>query len=272
MVRSRASVRLCKVAGVHWEYAGASPGERAGRALMHGRRVVFASMQTPQVAEIIPLPLRVEGLPTEPPEGLDLVLDATIECIARHGLAKTSLSDIAREMGVAPSTVYRKVGTVEHAAALVMAREGHRMLTRLPAIIDGIEGPRQITVFVAESIETTRHHPMMRKLLNESDWVGRLFTRDLDDAIERQAAVSAPLLALAMKDGRIRRQDPVALAHWLARISLICLFSLPPGDLVSALDALLLPALEPEATHGTARGKVERPRATGRNRRTTRGA
>jgi AcrR family transcriptional regulator len=167
------------------------------------------------------------------------------------------LSDIAREMGVAPSTVYRKVGTVEHAAALVMAREGHRMLTRLPEIIEGIEGPRQITVFVAESIETCRRHPMMRKLLSDTDWVGRLVTRDLDDAMERQAAVSAPLLKLAMKEGHIRRQDPVALAHWLARVSMICLFAPPPGDLVSALDALLLPALEP---------------ATGRSRRTTRGA
>jgi hypothetical protein len=146
------------------------------------------------------------------------------------------------------------------------------MLERLPAIIEGIEGPRQITVFVAESIETSRRHPMMQKLLNESDWVGRLVTRDLDDALERQAAVSAPLLALAMKEGHIRRQDPVALAHWLARISLICLFSLPPGDLVSALDALLLPALEPEAGSGTARDKVARARATGRNRRTSRGA
>ena len=214
-------------------------------------------MQTPQVAEIIPLPLRAEGLPTQPPEGLDRVLDATVECIARHGLAKTSLSDIAREMGVAPSTVYRKVGTVEHAAAMVMAREGHRMLTRLPEIIEGIEGPRQITVFVAESIETSRRHPMMRKLLSDSDWAGRFVTRDLDDAIERQAEVSAPLLALAMKEGHIRRQDPVALAHWLARISVICLFSPPPGDLVSALDALLLPALEPMAA---------------RSRRTTRGA
>ena len=239
---------------------------------MHGRRVVFASVQTPQVAEIIPLPLRAEGLPTAPPEGLDLVLDAAVECIARHGLAKTSLSDIAHEMGVAPSTVYRKVGTVEHAEALVMAREGHRMLERLPAIIEGIEGPRQITVFVAESIATVQRHPMMQKLLNDSDWVGRLVTRDLDDAMERQAAVSAPLLALAMKQGHIRRQDPVALAHWLARISLICLFSPPPGDLVAALDALLLPALEPEAGRGTARDKVERARATGRNRRTTRGA
>ena len=218
-------------------------------------------MQTPQVAEIIPLPLRAEGLPTAPPVGLDLVLDAAIECIARHGLAKTSLSDIAREMGVAPSTVYRKVGTVEHAAALVMAREGHRMLKRLPAIIEGIEGPRQITVFVAESIETVQRHPMMQKLLDDSDWAGRLVTRDLDDAMERQAAVSAPLLALAMQEGHIRRQDPVALAHWLARISLICLFSPPPGDLVAALDSLLLPALEPPGTS-----------AVGRNRRPTRGA
>ena len=42
--------------------------------------------------------------------------------------------------------------------------------------------------------------------------------------------------------------------------------------IIAILAALLLPALEPEAGRGTARDKVERARATGRNRRTTRGA
>src|SRR2546423_62340 len=84
--------------------------------------------------------------------GADAVLDATVDCVARYGLAKTSLSDIAREMGVAPSTVYRKVGTVENAVRLVMAREGHRQLARMPELIAGITGPRVITVCLAETI------------------------------------------------------------------------------------------------------------------------
>ena len=79
--------------------------------------IVFAFVQHAAAeAEVITFPLLAESLPGPPPASLDPVLDATVECIARHGLAKTSLSDIARELGVAPSTVYRKVGSVENAA------------------------------------------------------------------------------------------------------------------------------------------------------------
>ena len=134
-------------------------------------------------------------------------------------LAKTSLSDIARELGVAPSTVYRKVGSVENAARLVMAREGHRLLERMPEVIAGIDGPRVITVFLAECITTLRSHPLADKVLrDEVDWVGRLATRRLEDSLADSAAVAVPLLEAGMAAGHIRRQDPEALAHWIARI------------------------------------------------------
>ena len=200
-------------------------------------------------AEIIPLPLLVEQLPGRPDAALDAVLDATVRCVARFGLAKTSLSDIAREMGVAPSTVYRKVGTVEHATQLVMAREGHRLLARMPEVVAGIRGPRVITVFVAEIITSTANHPMVARILNdESDWMGRLATRTLDERLTEAAEVAVPFLASAMDAGFVRRQDPMALAHWLARILTICLLAPPPGDLREALDELLLPMLTPPST------------------------
>ena len=208
-------------------------------------------MTQPASAEVIPLPvpLLAEQLPGAPDESLDELLDATVDCIARFGLAKTSLSDIARELGVAPSTVYRKVGTVEHAVRLVMAREGHRQLARIPEVIAGVEGPRVITVFLAETITAAANHPVVARILHdESDWMGRLATRTLDERLADGAAVAAPFLASAMEAGFVRRQDPVALAHWLVRVSTICLLSPPPGDLVDALDALLLPMLSPTPT------------------------
>ena len=198
-------------------------------------------------AEVIPLPgVLADQLPGLPDPSLDEALDATVACIARFGLAKTSLSDIAREMGVAPSTVYRKVGSVERAVQLVMAREGHRQLARMPEVIAGVEGPRVITVFLAETIAAALRHPVIAKILNdESDWMGRATTRTLDDRLADGAAVAAPFLASAMEAGYVRRQDPVALAHWLVRISTICLMSPPPGDLREALESLLLPMLTP---------------------------
>jgi AcrR family transcriptional regulator len=196
-------------------------------------------------AEVVTFPLLAEHLPGPPPASLDPVLDATVECISRHGLSKTSLSDIARELGVAPSTVYRKVGSVDNAAQLVMAREVHRLVERLPEVIAGIEGPRVITVFLAECIDTTRHHPMAEKLLRDDDWVGRLATRRLERSLARSAETAVPLLARAMAAGYVRQQDPLALGHWIARIAFICILTPPPGDLLAALDSLLLPLLDP---------------------------
>lgn len=209
--------------------------------------MIVASMQ-PATAEVIPLPLLTERLPVPPPPSLDPLLDATVECLARHGLSKTSVSDIAREMGVAPSTVYRKVGTVENAVLLAVAREGQRMLERMPEVIAGVEGPRVITVFLAAAIEQCRSHPMVEKILrDEVDWMGRMCTRQLDALLAQAADKTAPLLAAAMEAGAIRRQDPLALAHWIVRIGSMCVLSPPPGSLVDALDALLLPALDPGA-------------------------
>lgn len=219
-------------------------------------------------AEIIPLPVLAEHLPGAPDAALDALLDATVDCIARYGLAKTSLSDIARELGVAPSTVYRKVATVENAVRLVMAREGHRQLARMPELVAGIEGPRVITVFLAETISAAATHPMIAKILHdESDWMGRLATRTLEERLADGAAVAAPFLASAMDAGFVRRQDPTALAHWLVRISTICLLSPPPGDLRAALDALLLPMLTPDPS-GPA--EPSDPRTTRRRRRAPR--
>jgi AcrR family transcriptional regulator len=213
--------------------------------MMQRYSVVFALVQGAS-AEVIQLPWLVERLPMPPPPALDPVLDATLECLSRHGLSKTSLSDIAREMGVAPSTVYRKVGSVEHAALLVIARDGQRFLDRMPEVIAGIEGPRIITAFLAEGIEAFTQHPLVAKVLrDEIDWVGRLVTRNLDSMVAQAAEIAAPLLQAAMDARSVRRQDPLALAHWIVRLGMVSIISPPPGDLRAALDDLLLPALTP---------------------------
>lgn len=196
--------------------------------------VIFAFVQ----------PLFAEQLQDAAPESMDPVLDATEACLARHGLSKTSLSDIARELGVAPSTVYRKVGSVENAARLVFVREGQRLVARIPEVVAGVSGPRVITVFMAECITTIRNNSMVEKIMrDEFDWVGRVATSQLEALMEVSARGAAPFFEAAMAAGHIRKQDSVALAHWTNRIALACLLAPPPGDLLEALDALLIPML-----------------------------
>jgi AcrR family transcriptional regulator len=197
-------------------------------------------------AEMLSFPVLTDRLPLPPDPALDPVLDAAARCLARHGISKTTLSDIAREMGVAPSTVYRKVGSVDNATMLLFAREAQRFLERIPTILSAATGPRAITMLMTDAIQTLAHDPVAAKVLrDEGDWMGRMVTRQLDHLLSQGVEVAAPLLAAAMAAGLIRTQDPERLAHWLLRIGLAALVAPPPGDLAIALDELLLPVLAP---------------------------
>lgn len=203
----------------------------------------------PAEALIRALPLSALGdrLPVPVPASLDPVLDAARDCLSRHGPSRTSLSDIAREMGVAPSTVYRKVGSVDNATLLYIAREAQRFLDRIPSLVASAEGPESIIRVLAAGIRTAAADPVAAKILrDEGDWMARTVTRRLDGFLAQGAEISGPFLAAAMDAGLIRRQDPNLLAHWLLRVALVSLVTPPPGDLVEALDGLLLPALRPE--------------------------
>jgi AcrR family transcriptional regulator len=200
-------------------------------------------------AEVLALPVLAERLPLPPDPALDPVLDAAAACLARHGISKTTLSDIAREMGVAPSTVYRKVGSVDNVTMLVFAREAQRFLVRIPATLAKAAGPKAITTLMADAITTLADNPVAAKVLrDEGDWMGRMVTRQLDNLLAQGVEVIAPLLTAAMAAGLVRRQDPQLLAHWMLRIALAVLVAPPPGDLQTALDELLLPVLAPAAT------------------------
>lgn len=200
-------------------------------------------------AELLSFPLQIEWLPLPADPALNPVLDAAVECLSRRGISKTTLSDIAREMGVAPSTVYRKVGSVDNVALLVFAREADRFLRRVPALMAEANGPDAITGLMAEAVTTLAHNLVAAKVLrDEGDYVGRMVTRQLGPLLDQGVHVVAPFLASAMEARLIRRQDPVPLAHWLMRIALAALVAPPPGDLKASLDELLLPMLTPETS------------------------
>ena len=55
------------------------------------------------------------------------VLDATLTCIARVGVAKTTLDDVAREAGCARATVYRYFPGKQPLLNAVVARESDRI-------------------------------------------------------------------------------------------------------------------------------------------------
>jgi AcrR family transcriptional regulator len=195
---------------------------------------------------LAPLSSLLGELPERPSPSLDRVLDATATCIARHGLARTSMTDIAREMHVARSTLYKQVDSVPKAAWLLSCREAYRFFDQFTDIVKESAGPQALLRLIAEFIRYVTTHPVMVRLLrDEPTLIGDVMTNDVAGLLDYSVALVTPFLNMAMDSGMIRRVDPKLLAGWIGRMILILIVAPPSGDLDDLLDATLLPVLVP---------------------------
>lgn len=185
-------------------------------------------------------------LPPVPPAALDPFLDATARCFVRYGVRRTSVQDVAQELGVNRTTVYRQVGTVEKQAMLLLIRDAHRLLAGLPAQVQGPIGPRTVIDLMATVVRRAQDHPVLAKVLaDEPDLVGTYVTRDSAALIELVTAMLRPMLEAAVATGAIARRDPVVLAEWIVRITVSLILTPPPVEPAAFLAEILLPALDP---------------------------
>lgn len=184
------------------------------------------------------------GFPAAPPASLDPYLDAAAACFARYGVRRTSVQDIAAELKVDRTTVYRQVGNIESILRLLSARELHRHLGEAMARTDRREvSPGSIVRLIARMCTLVREHPVMAKVLaDERELVG---ADELAAFFQRVAAMSVPALRQAMDGGTIARRNPAVLSEWIARISATVILAPPPGNLERFLGEVLLPVLTP---------------------------
>ncbi len=188
-----------------------------------------------------------EALVERPPPELDRYLDAASRCFARHGLMRTSVQDVARELGVNRTTVYRQVGNVDQMARLLGARDLWRMFDALAAGASvGIRTPEMIVIALEFVVSQGRSHPVLAKMLaDEPHAVSIRVLGELPKVLTRLVDATAPLLASAMDSGAIARTDPRILAEWLVRLAVTLVLVPPLTDLRTFLEELLTPILTP---------------------------
>jgi AcrR family transcriptional regulator len=161
-------------------------------------------------------------------------------------VARTSVQDVARELGVNRTTVYRQVGNVDAMVRLLLARELHRLLAALPIQLDGRSGPEAIVDVMEAVIAFATEHPVLTKVrADEPELFGPFVVTDLPELLSRATAGAAPLLAAAMDAGLLARRDPEVVAQWLARIALSLIAAPPPGPLRPFLAEIVEPVLTP---------------------------
>jgi AcrR family transcriptional regulator len=158
------------------------------------------------------------------------LLDATLRCIARWGVAKTSLDDVAREARVSRATVYRSFpGGKDALLSTVLHVEVHRLLDRIRATVEAADTLEDALVAaITETGRTIADHAALQYLLaNEPELVlPRFAFSQLDELLVVVRAVGAPLLARFL-DSDLSAAERVA--EWVARITLSYTLSPAPG-------------------------------------------
>jgi AcrR family transcriptional regulator len=190
----------------------------------------------------------LDRLPPRPGPELDRVLDAVERCLARYGIKRTSMSDIAREMGVARTTLYRQVPSLEEAMALMSSRRFHRFLDDLVGLAaEGITAETFVQAIV-RTVRSALDDPVVRRVLHdEPDVIGHYLSNGSLAALAGQITdLLTPVVAGAMGLGLVRTADPATTAGWIVRI-VLSLGAVPPPDdaLEDTVRSILLPLLAP---------------------------
>jgi AcrR family transcriptional regulator len=183
---------------------------------------------------------------------------ATLACIARHGLSKTTIDDVAREAGCSRATLYRYFGSKQDLVARVVRSETERVTAACHEAAAGASTLEDAVVAVLLVVGTelagspalqflAAHEPEL--LLPHLTFSGGdRFLRGASDAL-------GPCFAPWLGDRAARG------AEWLARLGLTLWFS--PTAPVSLTDAgavrayaheFIVPAIQPDGHAGSRKG------------------
>ena len=189
----------------------------------------------------------VTAFAERPPSDLEPALDAALESFARRGMRHSSVSHIARGLGLSQATVYRRVGTIEDIRRLVLAREAHRLAESLPGHGHGaaVLGPGGIVATAAAIVRYATSSDVFRKIVDDEPELWGKALASSAPILEMIAGALEPFIAQEMSSGRVRSGSPRATARLLVRIILAAVVAPPGGNIEDHLGELLLPALEP---------------------------
>jgi AcrR family transcriptional regulator len=159
------------------------------------------------------------------------VLRGAYECIGRHGMAKTTVDDVAAASGVSRATIYRIFpGGKDEVLRDTVGWEMDRFFLRLGEELgDAADFPE----FLERALPLARHelleHAVLQKVLEtEPDRLNALITVQQDRVISAIAAYFQPLLERDRDRGLVSADaDLAALAEYVARLSLSLIAS--PG-------------------------------------------
>jgi len=171
----------------------------------------------------------VDQLPAAPEPGspTERIVDATLRCVARWGMAKTTVDDVAREAGVGRATLYRLFPGRDALFDATVVAETVRFFARLDDRLAGVDALEDLLVTaMVEAASTLATHPALQFLLaHEPEAIlPHLAFQQMDTVLRTIAAAASPYLAPWLPDPEAAARG----AEWVARIVLSYLVAPSP--------------------------------------------
>jgi len=159
------------------------------------------------------------------------VLEGAYECIARRGMAKTTVDDVAAASGVSRATIYRLFpGGKDEVLRDTVGWEMDRFFLQLGEELgDAADFPEFLERALPLARRELLEHAVLQKVLEtEPDRLNALITVQQDRVIGAIAAYFLPLLERDRAAGRVASDvDLAPVAEYVARLSLSLIAS--PG-------------------------------------------
>lgn len=189
-----------------------------------------------------------------PDEPRDRILAATVVCLGRYGIAKTTVDDAAREAGLARATVYRHFpdGKEQLIAESITWAVGQFFHDLAVAVADAPDFPTLVEEALVHAHRAVDEHAVLQKVLETEP-----------ERLLPQLTQSAPQVQAVLRDylaGKLRHErllpgvDPLEAGDWLARMGLSFILAEGRWDLTDpdsvrrfVRGELLVSILQPEA-------------------------
>ena len=197
-------------------------------------------------------------MPSGEPTTRDRLLDAALACIARYGIGKTTLDDVAREARCSRATLYRCFAGKDALFQAAANREWQRVHDRIVGVADGADSFEDALVWAITAFrsEFERHAALCFVLAHEPEIVLPLVSFEACNTVFDGGAT----LVADVAERFVDRDDAIRLGEWLTRLVVSCLMS--PSDAFTLSDPSAIRRLVAEfvlpsvdvASHTTLRG------------------
>jgi AcrR family transcriptional regulator len=148
----------------------------------------------------------------------DRIYAAATDLIARDGLYKFDIDDLANRVHCSRATIYRYVGGKAQIRDAVLVRAANRIVESVRETVEALTGPERVVTAIAAALDLIRADPL-----------GQLFIGSISGAQGTSWLAASPVVSgFANELAGIADRDPDG-AQWVVRVVLSLLFW-PVGD------------------------------------------